>query len=76
MTDEKVKVIYSIDDKASPKASKLTSVLNKLKAVAIGVGVAGIGAITFAIKKGLDSWGVQEKAVAQINQSLKNTGHF
>ena len=77
MATEKVNIEYSVNDKgASKKVGLLSGAMKKLKDNAKLVAIAGIGALTAVIVKGLKAFGVQEKAIATLNQSLKNTGHF
>lgn len=77
MVKENVQVVYSVEDKgASKKIGLLSQGFQKLKDNAKLVAIAGIGALTAVIVKGLKAFGVQEKAIATLNQSLKNTGNY
>ena len=68
MAKEKVQVEYSLKDNASKGLSKISGKM-------IGV-VAGLTALTVGIKKSVKAYGVQETAIASMEQALKNQGNF
>jgi len=77
MVEKEVKIKYTLDSKGAVNSSnKFEGALKNLKNIAIGVGVAGIGALTAIIYKSIGAFGEQEKATAKLNQALANTGNY
>ncbi len=83
---EKAQVVLEFDgknvkvlDQANKKLKKVDSTAKKtgvsIKAGFIAATAAVVG-LAVVLKKSLDAFGVQEQAVASLNQSLKNTGNF
>lgn len=74
MAEEKVSIVVSLKDNASKAVTSLQNGFEKLGNVAKVVAVAGIGVLTAFIKKSVDAFAEEEKAVTLLKASLKSTG--
>lgn len=69
-----LKAVITAEDKASKKIKSVGSTFASLAKVGIGAAVAGVGALTYGLKKCVDAAMENQKVVAQTNAVLKSTG--
>ncbi len=71
MAKQEARLILILKDVASKGLKGIRGALNKVRENALAVGVA-LGGLTFAVKKSIDKFFVQEKAVARLDAALAN----
>lgn len=74
MADEKINIVVSLKDEASKGVSKITKSFEDLKGkIKVGA-AAALTALSVIIKKSVDAFAEEEKAVIQLKAALKATG--
>jgi len=69
-----LKAILTAEDRASSTISKVGGAFSSLAKVGIAGAVAGVGALTYGLKKCIDEFSEAQEGIAQTEAVLKSTG--